>query len=42
MGWTAEGSELEPGRGKSFLLHSVQTGSGAQPASYPVGKVAET
>jgi hypothetical protein len=27
-----------PGRGKRFsLLHSVQTGSGAHPASYPMG-----
>jgi hypothetical protein len=36
MGWMIRGSN--PGRGwKFFLLHSVQTGSGAHPASYPMG-----
>jgi hypothetical protein len=35
-GWTA-GVQF-PARGKRFsLLHSVQTGSGAHPASYPMG-----
>jgi hypothetical protein len=39
MGWMTEGSEFESlGEGQEFsLLHNVQTGSGVQPASYPVG-----
>jgi hypothetical protein len=28
-----------PARKKDFCLHSVRTGSGAQPASYPMGTV---
>jgi hypothetical protein len=38
MGWTTEGSEFESRWGQEFsLLHVVQTGSGAHPASYPMG-----
>jgi hypothetical protein len=38
MGWTAEGTELESQEGQDFSpLHAVQTGSGAHPASYPMG-----
>jgi hypothetical protein len=34
--WTAEGSEFASQYGQDFcLLHVVQTGSGAHPASYP-------
>jgi hypothetical protein len=37
-GWTIKGSEFESRWGQEFLLlHVVQTGSGAHPASYPVG-----
>jgi hypothetical protein len=37
-GYGLEGSGLIPGRGTNFLLfHSVQTGSGAHPASYSMG-----
>jgi hypothetical protein len=32
-----DGWDLIPSRGKIFLLHSVQTGSGAHPVSYPMG-----
>jgi hypothetical protein len=33
-----DGRGLIPGSGKDFsLFHSVQTGSGAQPASYSMG-----
>jgi hypothetical protein len=36
-GWTTEGSQLESRWGQEFsLLHVVQTGSGAQPDSYPM------
>jgi hypothetical protein len=39
MGWTTEESEFEyRWRHEFSLLHSVQTGSGAHPASYPIGK----
>jgi hypothetical protein len=34
--WTA-GVRLPAGSRDFFLLHSVQTGSGAHPASYPMG-----
>jgi hypothetical protein len=37
-GWTTEGSVFKSGWGQTFsLLHIVQTGSGAHPASYPMG-----
>jgi hypothetical protein len=37
-GWTTEGSEFESQYGQEFsLLHVVQTGSGAHPASYSMG-----
>jgi hypothetical protein len=37
-GWTIEGSKFESRQGQEFfLLHVVQTGSGAHPASYPMG-----
>jgi hypothetical protein len=37
-GWTAEGSEFESWYGQVFsLLHVLQTGSRAHPASYPMG-----
>jgi hypothetical protein len=37
-GWTAEGSEFYPSKGKAFSrLHVVQTGSGAHSASHPMG-----
>jgi hypothetical protein len=36
-GWTAEGSEFEYRYGHDFSLPHVQTGSGAHPASYPMG-----
>jgi hypothetical protein len=37
-GWMTEGSEFESRQGKEFsLLHVVQTGSGAHPASYKMG-----
>jgi hypothetical protein len=37
-GWTSRGSELESRWGQEFsLLHSVQIGSWANPASYPMG-----
>jgi hypothetical protein len=32
-----DGRDSFPGRGKRFFLHSVQTGSGALPASYRTG-----
>jgi hypothetical protein len=36
-GWTTEGSEFLFRFGQEFpLLHNVQTGSGAHPASYPM------
>jgi hypothetical protein len=35
-GYGLDGQGLIPGRDVS-LLHSVQTGSGAHPASYPMG-----
>jgi hypothetical protein len=36
-GWTTEGSEFESQYGQEFpLLHVVQTGSWAHPASYPM------
>jgi hypothetical protein len=35
--WTTKGSEFESRYGQEFsLLHVVQTGSGAHPASYPM------
>jgi hypothetical protein len=38
MGWTTEGSEFESRAGQEFsLLHVVQTGSEALPASNPMG-----
>jgi hypothetical protein len=37
-GWTTEGSEFESRWMQDFsLLYVTQTGSGAQPASYPMG-----
>jgi hypothetical protein len=37
-GLTTKGSEFESRWGQEFsLLHVVQTGSGAHPASYPMG-----
>jgi hypothetical protein len=37
-GWTTEGSEFESRQSQELsLLHVVQTGSGAHPASYPMG-----
>jgi hypothetical protein len=37
MGWTTKGLELESQYGQEFsLLHVIQTGSGAHPASYPM------
>jgi hypothetical protein len=37
-GWTTEGSVLESRWGQEFsFLHVVQAGSGAHPASYPMG-----
>jgi hypothetical protein len=37
-GWTAERSEIDPGRLKnSVFLHVVQTGSVVHPTSYPMG-----
>jgi hypothetical protein len=37
-GWTTEGLEFESRYGKEFsFLHVVQTGSGANPASYQMG-----
>jgi hypothetical protein len=36
MGWTA-GVRFLAGARYFSLLHSVQTGSGAHPASYPIG-----
>jgi hypothetical protein len=36
--WTIEGSEFESRYGQEFsLFHVVQTGSGADAASYPIG-----
>jgi hypothetical protein len=36
--WTTEGSVFESWWGQEFsLLHVVQTGSGANPVSYPMG-----
>jgi hypothetical protein len=35
MGWT--GIRFLAGAGDFSLLHVIQTGSGAHPASYPVG-----
>jgi hypothetical protein len=35
-GWTTERSEFKS-RSRIFYLHVVQTGSGAHPASYPMG-----
>jgi hypothetical protein len=38
MGWMADGSEFESLKGKDLSpLHVVQTGSGAEPVSYPMG-----
>jgi hypothetical protein len=38
MGWMREGSEFESHYSQEFsFLHVVQTGSGAHPASYPMG-----
>jgi hypothetical protein len=37
MGWTTQVLEFETPYGQEFsLLHVVQTGSGAHPASYPM------
>jgi hypothetical protein len=37
-GWTTEGLKFESRHGQQFCpLHVVQTGSGAHPASYPIG-----
>jgi hypothetical protein len=37
-GWTIVGLELESRLGQEYsLLQVVQTGSGADPASYPIG-----
>jgi hypothetical protein len=36
MGWTA-GVRFSAGAKELSLLHSIQTGSGAHPASYPMG-----
>jgi hypothetical protein len=42
MGYGLDGRDSIPGRDKTFsLLHNVQTGSGAQPASYPMGTAGE-
>jgi hypothetical protein len=36
--WTTERSKFESPEGQDFsFLHDVQTGSGAHPASYPMG-----
>jgi hypothetical protein len=35
-GYGLDGPGSIPGRARFSLLHSVQTGSGAQPASYPM------
>jgi hypothetical protein len=38
MGYGLEGWVSIPGSGRNFsYLYGVQTGSGAQPASYPIG-----
>jgi hypothetical protein len=38
MGYGLDGQGSIPSKGKDFfLLHSVQTGSEAHPASYPIG-----
>jgi hypothetical protein len=38
MGWMTKGSEFESRWGQEFsLIHVIQTGSGAHPASYPMG-----
>jgi hypothetical protein len=38
MGYRMDSRDSIPGRGKRFsLLHSIQTGSGIHPASYPMG-----
>jgi hypothetical protein len=38
MGWTTEESEFESRYDQEFsLFHVIQTGSGAHPASYPMG-----
>jgi hypothetical protein len=38
MDWMAEGLEFEFLSGQEFfLLHIIQTGTGAHPASYPIG-----
>jgi hypothetical protein len=37
MGNGLDGSDSIPGNASFFLLHSVQTGSGAYPVSYPMG-----
>jgi hypothetical protein len=38
MGYELDGQGSIPGKGKNCsLLHSVQTGSEAYPASYPMG-----
>jgi hypothetical protein len=38
MGWRTKGSEFESPSGQEFsLLYVVQAGSGANPASYPMG-----
>jgi hypothetical protein len=37
MGWTTEESEIESRKGHEFsILHIIQTGSGAHPASCPM------
>jgi hypothetical protein len=38
IGYGVDSQGSIPGKGRDFsLLHSVQTGSGAQPASYAMG-----
>jgi hypothetical protein len=37
MKFGLDGRGSNPGRGKIFHFSSVETGSGAHPASYPVG-----
>jgi hypothetical protein len=37
MGWMTEGSDFEIWKGKELsLLHVIKTGSGVNPASYPM------
>jgi hypothetical protein len=38
IGWTTERSEFESLYGQEMSLHVVQTGSGAHPTAYPMGK----